>query len=214
VGSCLHSRITVFSFHPVKIITTGEGGMALTSDAGLARRMESLRSHGITRDPARMLRTDEGAWYYEQQELGYNYRMTDLQAALGTSQFARVDEYVARRRELAAHYGELLQGLPLTIPGGMAGSESSHHLQVVRLRGGSVVRRRVFDAMRSQGIGVQVHYMPVHLQPHYRRLGFGEGQFPEAERYYAEALTLPLFPAMSASDQRRVVQALRAELQR
>jgi UDP-4-amino-4,6-dideoxy-N-acetyl-beta-L-altrosamine transaminase len=213
VGSCRHSQITVFSFHPVKIVTTGEGGMALTNDAGLARRMELLRSHGISRDPSRMQRADEGAWYYEQEALGYNFRMTDLQAALGASQFARVDAYVARRHALAVRYEQLLHGLPLRIPAALPDAHSALHLYVVRLVAGAGIRRLVFDAMRSQGIGVNVHYIPVHLQPYYRQLGFAAGQFPEAERYYAEALTLPLFPELSARDQERVVASLRGALQ-
>jgi UDP-4-amino-4,6-dideoxy-N-acetyl-beta-L-altrosamine transaminase len=214
VGSCRYSQITVFSFHPVKIVTTGEGGLALTNDPGLARRMELVRSHGITRDAYRMERTDEGEWYYEQQVLGYNYRMTDLQAALGVSQFARIGTYIAQRRTVAARYDKLLEDLPLKVPGSLSDSRSAHHLYVVRLTSGRPgLRRIVFDAMRAQGIGVNVHYIPVHLQPYYRRFGFTEGQFPEAERYYSEALTLPLFPGLSAVEQDRVVSALRSALE-
>jgi UDP-4-amino-4,6-dideoxy-N-acetyl-beta-L-altrosamine transaminase len=213
VGSCRYSQITVFSFHPVKIVTTGEGGMALTNDPVLAGRMQLLRSHGITRDPSRMQRPDEGAWYYEQCDLGYNFRMTDLQAALGASQFGRVDTYVAQRHVLAARYDRLLDGLPLRIPGSLPDAHSALHLYVVRLAAGAAARRRVFDAMRAQGIGVNVHYIPLHLQPYYRQLAFAAGQFPEAERYYAEALTLPLFPGLAAADQERVAGTLRAALQ-
>ena len=212
VGSCRHSHITILSFHPVKIITTAEGGMALTNDAELARRMEVFRSHGITRDAAHMERPNEGPWYYEQVELGFNYRMTDLQAALGTSQLGRLDEYVARRHEIAARYNALLSDLPVKIPGNLPAARSALHLYVVRLAPVHS-RRAVFDSMRAQGIGVNVHYIPVHLQPYYRRLGFTEGQFPEAERYYASALTLPLFPQLDDKTQDRVVDSLRTALQ-
>lgn len=204
VGSGRWSDITIFSFHPVKIITTAEGGMALTNDAQLASRMTLLRAHGIIREPAQMRAPSPAAWYYEQQALGYNYRLTDIQACLGESQLARLDEYVERRNALARRYDELLQGLPVQRPVVRAGRRSAFHLYVVRLAN----RDAVFSRMRAAGIGVNVHYAPVHLQPYYRDLGFGPGLCPEAETHGAEALTLPLFPALTEADQDRVVAAL------
>jgi len=210
VGNCAHSDIAVFSFHPVKIITTAEGGMALTQDAALAGRMERLRSHGITRDPELMTHTADGPWYYQQVELGWNYRMTDIQAALGNAQMARLEEYVARRNELADRYDRLLADLPLARVGRAQGALSAFHLYVIRVA--PERHRAVFEGIRSRGIGVNLHYIPVHLQPYYRRLGFGPGDFPEAERYYAEAISLPLFPAMTEVTQDEVVAAVAAEL--
>jgi UDP-4-amino-4,6-dideoxy-N-acetyl-beta-L-altrosamine transaminase len=216
VGSCAHADLCVFSFHPVKIITTGEGGMVLGKDASLLRRIERLRSHGITREVtemqvAEMQGDSEGAWYYQQIELGFNYRMTDLQAALGTSQLARLDAFLARRRQLAQRYGELLAGLPLDLPAFDAAS--AWHLYCVRLHE-SGRRRAVFDALRAAGIGVNVHYIPVHLQPDYRRLGFAPGHCPEAERYYAGAMSLPLHARLSDAEQMQVVRALRHSLEK
>ena len=214
IGNGRYSDITVFSFHPVKIITTAEGGMALTQQAALAERMQALRSHGITRDPARMSRAPDGPWYYEQVDLGFNYRMTDLQAALGLSQLARLDEYVARRHALAERYDAALAGLPLVTPWQHPDSYSGRHLYVVRLRLEALQRshREVFDALRAAGIGVNLHYIPVHTQPYYQAMGFRSGQFPEAERYYAEAISLPLYPSMSDAQQDEVVAALREAL--
>lgn len=209
VGSCTHADLAVFSFHPVKIMTTGEGGMVLGNDAGLMRRVALLRSHGITREPAEMEGESEGGWYYQQTSLGYNYRMTDIQAALGTSQLARVDAYVTRRRELAVRYGESLAGLPLALPS--EDEDSAWHLYVIRLAD-ATRRRAVYDALRSANIGVNVHYIPVHLQPWYRRMGFKPGDFPLAEAYYAGALTLPLYPGLREGDQERVVRVLRQAL--
>lgn len=210
IGNCRYSDITVLSFHPVKIITTAEGGMALTNDAELARKMELLRSHGITRDPVRMTHTPDGPWYYQQIDLGFNYRMTELQAALGVSQTDRLDNYVARRHELAARYDELLHQLPLTLPWQHPDSYSSFHLYVIRLKLDNINRshRQVFESLREQGIGVNLHYIPVHTQPHYQRMGFSKGDFPEAERYYAEALSLPMYPTLSEADHQQVVRAL------
>lgn len=207
VGNCRYSDITIFSFHPVKIITTAEGGMAMTNDPALAERMERLRSHGITRDPAAMEWDSEGPWYYQQVELGYNYRITDLQAALGRSQLVRLDDYVARRHAIAARYDEALAGLPLTTPWQHPDSRSALHLYPIRLHDASR-RREVFEALRAAGIGVNVHYIPVHTQPHYRRLGFRPGDFPEAERYYAGAISLPMFPTLTLAQQDEVVAAL------
>jgi UDP-4-amino-4,6-dideoxy-N-acetyl-beta-L-altrosamine transaminase len=209
-GSCRWSDIVIFSFHPVKIITTGEGGLALTNNPVWAERMATLRTHGITRDPARFTRRDEGAWHYEQQSLGLNYRLTDLQAALGSSQLTRLEEYVARRNELAAHYDTALAGLPVRRPFVAPGNRSAWHLYPVRVD--ATRRRSVFDAMRAAGIGVNVHYTPVHLQPYYRQLGFAPGCCPEAEAHGAEVVTLPLHPLLTAADQARVVDELRAAL--
>ena len=211
VGNGRYSDITVFSFHPVKIITTAEGGMALTGDRALADRMARLRSHGITRDRNLLTNQEEGPWYYEQIELGYNYRMTDLQAALGLSQLRRLEEYVTRRRELAARYDELLEGLPLITPWESPEVRSATHLYVVRLAPG-FSRTDVFAHLRSAGIGASVHYIPVHLQPYYRQLGFQRGDFPESEKYYEQAISLPLHPTLTTADQDRVVAALRHAL--
>jgi UDP-4-amino-4,6-dideoxy-N-acetyl-beta-L-altrosamine transaminase len=210
VGSCKYSDITIFSFHPVKIITTAEGGMAVTNDADLAARMERLRSHGITRDINRMEGQSEGPWYYQQVELGYNYRMTDIQAALGCSQFARLDEYVERRHAIACRYDELLAGLPVITPYQSVDAWSALHLYPVRLdsRRTGKDRRAVFEGMRAADIGVNVHYIPVHLQPHYRRMGFAVGDFPQAEAYYAEAISLPMYPTYTEDQQRYVVDVL------
>ncbi len=212
IGSCRHSDVTIFSFHPVKIITTAEGGMAVTNRPELADRMRLLRSHGITRDERLMVGNSEGAWYYQQIALGFNYRMTDLQAALGWSQLKRIDDFIARRTNLANRYAGLLRDLPVTAPIQRGGVRSSWHLYVIRLQLDmiSVSRRDVFDALRGAGIGVNVHYIPVHLQPYYMNLGFRAGDFPAAEEFYEEALSLPLYPALSEYDQDRVVQALAA----
>jgi UDP-4-amino-4,6-dideoxy-N-acetyl-beta-L-altrosamine transaminase len=212
VGGCHYSDIAVFSFHPVKIITTGEGGMALTNRPDLAERMARLRSHGITRDTSSMSRATHGPWYYEQIELGFNYRMTDIQAALGLSQLRRLDAFLGRRRELAARYDTLLNDLPLTLPWQHPDGWSAWHLYVVRLhlqRGGAT-QREIFETMRKAGIGVQLHYVPIHTQPDYQRLGFSWGDFPQAEAYYTEAKTLPLYPEMTEAEQEYVVDTLRA----
>lgn len=214
VGGCAHSDITVFSFHPVKIITTGEGGMALTNDARLASRMRRLRSHGITRDVDEMERRGEGAWYYEQVDLGFNYRMTDLQAALGLSQYRRLDEFLARRREIARRYQELLADVPLILPFQRPDTESAFHLYVVQIdpTRTSTSRAVVFARMRKAGVGVNVHYVPVHMQPYYVRRGFRVGQYPEAEKYYSRAITVPIHPLLSSSELDHVAAALRQAL--
>jgi UDP-4-amino-4,6-dideoxy-N-acetyl-beta-L-altrosamine transaminase len=210
VGNCRHSDITVFSFHPVKVMTTAEGGLATTQDAGLAARMALLRSHGMTRDPALMTHAADGAWYYQQVELGFNYRMTDVQAALGSSQLQRLDGYIARRHELAHRYDALLADLPVTPLAWRRDAHSALHLYVIRVA--AARRDAVFAALRDHGIGVNVHYIPVHTQPYYAAMGFAAGDFPEAERYYAEAITLPLFPRLTDAGQDRVIAALRAAL--
>ena len=214
IGNCRYSDITVFSFHPVKIVTTAEGGAALTNDKELADRMALLRSHGITRDPAVMTREPDGPWYYQQVDLGYNYRMTDMQAALGLSQMARLNDYVERRHVLAKRYDEKLAHLPLVTPWQHPDSYSGLHLYVIRLERGKIQKshRTVFEGLRARGIGVNLHYIPVHTQPHYSRMGFRSGDFPEAERYYQEAITLPIYPTMTEAQQDEVVSALTAEL--
>lgn len=215
IGNSRYSDITVFSFHPVKIITTAEGGMALTNDAELADRMALLRSHGITRDPTLMTHEADGSWYYQQIDLGFNYRMTELQAALGVSQMERLDSYVASRHQLARRYDELLGALPLSTPWQHPDSYSGLHLYVIRLRLELIGKTHleVFESLRAQGIGVNLHYIPVHTQPYYQRMGFRSGDFTEAERYYAEAVSLPMFQTMSERQQDEVVVALGKALQ-
>lgn len=211
VGNCHYSDITVFSFHPVKIITTAEGGMALTNKAELAERMARFRTHGITKDPAQMQNTPTGPWYYEQLELGYNYRMTDLQAALGISQLQRLDAFVAKRNELAQRYDDLLGDLPLRLPRVIDESYSSWHLYPVRLKVDEIeeTHQKVFEALREAGVGVNIHYMPVHLQPYYRALGFKEGTLPEAEAYGRDAISLPIYPGLNQQDLNQVMSQLR-----
>lgn len=212
IGNGRYSDVTVFSFHPVKIITTAEGGMALTNDDELASHMNLLRSHGMTRDPAMMTHEADGPWYYQQVELGFNYRMTELQAALGVSQLERLDGYVARRNKLAARYDDLLRSVPVTVPWQHPDGYSARHLYVIRLPLDTlaVTHRQVFEALRDQGIGVNLHYIPVHTQPYYQAMGFRVGDFPEAESYYAEAISLPLYPTMSEAQQDFVVETLAA----
>jgi dTDP-4-amino-4,6-dideoxygalactose transaminase len=211
VGDCRYSDIVVFSFHPVKIITTGEGGMAVTQDPQLARSMERLRSHGITRDPAEMTHAPDGPWYYQQIELGFNYRMTDLQAALGLSQMLRLDTLVDQRHRLAAGYAAALSGMPLDLPPAEPDGRSSLHLYVVLTSKGRD-RRVVFEALRARDIGVNVHYIPVYLQPYYFGLGFRRGHCSAAEHHYARAISLPIHSGLSGSDQIRVVDALKEAL--
>jgi len=210
IGCCQFSDITIFSFHPVKIITTAEGGMALTQQDDLAEKMALLRSHGITRDPELMTHVADGPWYYQQIELGFNYRMTDLQAALGVSQMQRLDEFVSSRHQLADRYDRELAGLPLITPWRDPAGYSSFHLYVIRLKLERIelTHRQVFEALRAFGIGVNLHYIPIHLQPYYRRLGFEPGMLPEAETYYREAISLPLFAQLGESEQSRVIDSL------
>jgi UDP-4-amino-4,6-dideoxy-N-acetyl-beta-L-altrosamine transaminase len=214
VGRCTYSDITVFSFHPVKIITSAEGGMALTNDAALANHMMRLRSHGITRDPAEMTHSPDGPWYYQQIELGFNYRMTDMQAALGRSQMKRIDQFVARRHELARKYDESFAGLPLTTPTQEAASYSGLHLYVVRLHTDALKRshRSIFEGLRAAGIGVNLHYIPVYRQPYYARRGFDPKDFAQAERFYGEAISLPMYTTLTDAQQREVVTRLGALL--
>lgn len=211
VGSCEYSDITVFSFHPVKIVTTGEGGVALTNNKDLAEKMQLLRSHGITRDPLNMDKEPDGPWYYQQINLGYNYRMTDIQAALGASQMNRVDKFVEKRNHLAKRYDRLLEGLQVTTPWQHEDCYSSRHLYVILLssRAGGGTHTTIFQKLRDQGIGVNLHYIPVHTQPYFSRFGFKKGQFPHAENYYSKAISLPLYPDLSEAQQERVVDTLK-----
>jgi len=217
IGNGRYSDITVFSFHPVKIITTGEGGMALTNDDALATRLGLLRSHGITRDPELMTQAMDGPWYYQQVALGYNYRMTDIQAALGVSQMTRLAHYVTRRQEIAARYDQLLADLPLTLPWQHPDSYSAYHLYVIRLQLdqlGPITHLAVFDALRAKEIMVNLHYIPVHTQPYYQKMGFRPGNFPQAERYYREAISIPMHPSLTTEEQDFVVATLREALGR
>ncbi len=211
IGRGRYSDITVFSFHPVKIITTAEGGMVLTNCDKLFQKMSLLRSHGINRDPEKMTQKPDGPWYYEQIDLGFNYRMTELQAALGITQMQRLDTFVARRHYLAHRYDCLLSNLPLTTPWQHPDSYSGLHLYVIRLNlnGIKKTHRQVFTALRDKGIGVNVHYIPIHLQPFYVRMGFKMGDFPQAERYYTEAISLPMFHTLTDQQQDHVVNSLR-----
>jgi len=207
VGNCRYSDIDVFSFHPVKLITTAEGGMALTNDANLAARMERYRSHGMTRDPALMEGPSDGPWYYQQIELGYNYRLTDIQAVLGLSQLQRLSNYVERRHAIARRYGDQLAALPLVLPYQSPNTHSALHLYPVQ-SADARQRRHVFDGLRAAGVGVNVHYIPVHLQPYYRRRGHAAGEYPHAEAYYERAVSLPMFPTLNEAQQDHVVATL------
>lgn len=207
IGSCIYSDITVFSFHPVKIVTSAEGGVAVTNNPVLAERMQQLRSHGITRDPTQMTQTPDGPWYYQQISLGYNYRITEMQAALGLSQLERLHKYVYRRHELAGIYDQALIDRPILLPKQRAYGHSAYHLYVIRMKA-QHVRNVVFETLRAKGVGVNVHYIPVHLQPYYRNLGFSNGDFPVAEQYYDTAISLPLFPSMTAGDQNSVIESV------
>ena len=212
IGNGRYSDITVFSFHPVKIVTTAEGGMAVTNDDALATRLGLLRSHGITRDPALMTHAMDGPWYYQQVDLGYNYRMTDLQAALGASQMTRLDQYVSRRHELARRYDRLLADLPLTLPWQHPDGYSGLHLYVIRLQLDKISRTHVevFESLRAQDILVNLHYIPVHTQPYYRnKYRYDWGKCPAAEAYYRQALSLPLYPMMSDDDVEHVIRAVK-----
>lgn len=210
IGNSRYSDITVFSFHPVKIITTAEGGMALTNSAELANKMALFRSHGITRDPAQMTHQADGPWYYQQIELGYNYRMTELQAALGVSQMERLDAYVTRRHQLARRYDELLANLPVTTPWQHPDSHSGLHLYPIRLQLDKITKShlQVFESLRELGIGVNLHYIPVHIQPYYQRMGFLPNDFPQAQAYYAEAISLPMYQTLTDTQQDQVIIAL------
>lgn len=209
VGGCQHSAISIFSFHPVKIITTGEGGLATTNDSVLAQDMRDRRSHGIVREEARFEGAPTGPWCYEQQTLGFNYRMSDLQAALGISQLKRLEVVVRERQRLMGWYRMALKGLPLRLLEVPENVDSAQHLAIIRLDNKSPeYHHRIFSGLRAAGIGVQLHYTPVHLQPHYKRLGFKHGDFPEAESYATNSITVPIYPGLAEEEQQRVVETL------
>lgn len=214
IGSGQYSDITIFSFHPVKIITTAEGGMALTNDAELAQKMDLFRSHGVTRNPDLMTKEAEGPWYYQQVELGFNYRMTELQAALGVSQVHRLEQFVAKRHEIAKKYNQILKDLPVILPYQRPETYSGLHLYVIKLQLNQMTksRREIFELLRERGIGVNVHYIPVHLQPYYENLGFKEGDFLEAESYYASAISLPMYPDLTEDKIDYIYQTLKEVL--
>ncbi|WP_432467955.1 UDP-4-amino-4,6-dideoxy-N-acetyl-beta-L-altrosamine transaminase [Agarivorans sp. Z349TD_8] len=207
IGRCEFSDITVFSFHPVKIITTGEGGATLTNSDTLAQKIALLRSHGVTRDPNKMTQEPDGPWFYQQLDLGFNYRMTELQGALGLSQLQRIDQWVTRRNELANHYDKLLMPLAVTAPKQHPDGISARHLYVIQLQQPEQ-RLSVYLAMQAAGIGVNIHYIPVHTQPYYQALGHRLGDYPNAEKYYQAALSLPLFPALTNQQQDFIVATL------
>lgn len=214
VGCCKYSDMTVFSFHPVKIITTGEGGMVLTNNEELYKKLTLYRSHCITRDENLMTKEADGPWYYQQIDLGFNYRMTELQAALGLSQLAKVDKFVARRRQLADRYNELLKDLPLKLPYQNPETDSSWHLYIVRVDFNKVkkTKKQIFAEMKAKGVCLNLHYIPVHTQPYYKNLGFKHGDFPFSEKYYEEAFTLPLYYSLTDEQQDCVVSALKEVL--
>jgi UDP-4-amino-4,6-dideoxy-N-acetyl-beta-L-altrosamine transaminase len=211
VGNCKYSDITIFSFHPVKIITTGDGGMALTNSARLAERISLLRSHGITRNPSQMTHESDGDWYYQQVVLGFNYRMTDMQAALGLSQLRRLDGYIARRHNIANRYNELLSDFPLIIPYQHSDNYSAFHLYIIRLKDNKK-HKQIFEHLRKENIGVNLHYIPVHTQPYYRQMDIEFADLEQSESYYKDAISLPLYPAMTEQQQDFVIESLREAL--
>ena len=209
VGGCQYSDITVFSFHPVKIITTAEGGLATTNSRELSEKMQMLRSHGITRNPSLMNKESEGEWYYQQIDLGFNYRMTELQAALGISQIQRLDDFVIRRNALGERYDKLLDGMALVKPSQFEDSSSAMHLYPIKVDN----RGEIFKKLREGGVGVSVHYIPIHMQPYYKSLGFKSADFPVSEDYYNRAVSIPLFAKMTENQQDKVIKCLRGSLQ-
>jgi UDP-4-amino-4,6-dideoxy-N-acetyl-beta-L-altrosamine transaminase len=215
IGGCQYSDITVFSFHPVKIITTAEGGLATTNDKSLSERMQLFRSHGVTRDPGLMTKESAGGWHYQQVDLGFNYRMTELQAALGVSQMERLDEFVALRHKRQIRYDELLKGLPITLPYQNLNSYSALHLYPIQIKTDKLrsTRKEIFEALRKNDIGVNVHYIPVHTQPYYENMGFKKGDFPNAESYYEGAISIPMFQGLTLEMQNEVVEVLKNTLE-
>jgi UDP-4-amino-4,6-dideoxy-N-acetyl-beta-L-altrosamine transaminase len=209
IGGCQYSDITIFSFHPVKIVTTGEGGMAVTNSSKIAEKISRLRSHGITRDPNHMTCEMDGPWYYQQIDLGFNYRITDIQAALGVSQMQRLDQYIARRHQIAERYNCTLDNLPITIPYQHPDTDSAYHLYVIRLNNEiSSLREEVFRKLRTQGVNVNVHYIPIYKQPYYQNMGFKVSDYPNAENYYQQAISLPMYPSLSDEQQERVISVM------
>lgn len=217
IGHCGFSDVTVFSFHPVKIVTTAEGGMAVTNQADLAQKMGLYRNHGITRDPSLMTHATDYPWYYQQITLGYNYRMNDLQAALGFSQMQRLRGYIYRRHEIAERYNNELKNLPLILPAQAAFSYSAYHLYVIRLDLEAIyplTHSQVFQELRNRGILVNVHYIPVHTQPYYQKMGFSWGDFPHAETYYHSAISIPMYPTLTDAGQTQIIHALHEILEK
>ena len=214
VGGCTYSDITVFSFHPVKIITTAEGGLATTNNKQLAEKMQLYRSHGVTRSSELMTKEPDGGWYYQQVELGFNYRMTEMQAALGVSQMQRLDEFVSRRHKLQQRYHELLKDLPLILPAQIEDSYSALHLYPIQIKPEQLKKShaKIFQELRDEGLGVNLHYIPVHTQPYYQEMGFKNGDFPNSENYYKNAISIPLYHGMSGDDQDQVVSILKKVL--
>lgn len=214
IGSCQYSDITIFSFHPVKIITTAEGGMAVTNSSELAQKMDLLRSHGITRNTELMTKESDGPWYYQQIDLGFNYRMTELQAALGLSQMHRLEQFVTRRHEIAQQYNQLFAELPVVLPYQLENTYSGLHLYVIRLKLNKLQKthQEIFIELREKGLGVNVHYIPVHTQPYYEQLGFKQGDFPEAEQYYASAISLPMYPDLTDEQIQYIYSTLKETL--
>jgi UDP-4-amino-4,6-dideoxy-N-acetyl-beta-L-altrosamine transaminase len=211
IGNCAFSDMTVFSFHPVKIITTGEGGMIVTNRRDLFEKLVRLRSHGITRDPKLMQGEPHGPWYYQQIELGFNYRMTDIQAALGTSQMKQLEKFIERRHALAGRYNDVLKDMPLTLPWQHQDAYSSWHLYVIRLKLDLIQKThaQIFTELRAAGIQVNLHYIPVHTQPYYLNQGYAWGDFPQAEQYYREAISLPMYYGLTEEQQDYVVATLK-----
>jgi UDP-4-amino-4,6-dideoxy-N-acetyl-beta-L-altrosamine transaminase len=213
IGNCKYSDITVFSFHPVKIITTGEGGMAVTNKQNLYEHMQRLRSHGITRDPNEMDHLPDGSWYYQQIELGYNYRLTDLQAALGLSQMNRIEEFVNRRNEIANLYNQLLSNMPFVLPWQSPDNYSSYHLYVIRVKNSAPNNHHeIFERLRARGILVNLHYIPLYHHPFYKKMGFDKNNYPESESYYSEAISLPIYSSLTDDDVKTIVHELSTPL--
>ena len=214
IGSSVYSDISVFSFHPVKNITTGEGGMILTNNQKLSEKIHLYRSHGITRDTKKMINKEEGLWYYEQLLLGFNFRMSDIHAALGISQMNSLDKFISKRNELSQIYTEELKGLPLTIQRVRKEDLSAWHIFVIRLKLSELKlsRLEIYNSLRNKGIGVNVHYIPVHLHPFYKNLGFNKGDFPNSENYYDGAITIPMFTKLKKKEIKFVIQALKESI--
>ena len=215
VGCCQYSDIAIYSFHPVKIITTGEGGIALTNNPKLDQKMRLLRSHGITRDPKEMLFIPDGPWYYEQISLGFNYRITDIQAALGISQLKRVDSYIQKRRKIVEVYNRAFKNLPLILPSELSYCQSSWHLYIIRLRLDKIQKtlKEVHEELLNYGIGVNLHYIPIHTHPYYQKMGFKKGDFPQSERFYSQAISLPIHPTLRKEEQNKIIAAVKEIIQ-
>ena len=210
VGNCLYSDITVFSFHPVKIVTSVEGGVAVTNSPDLANIMKRLRSHGITRDPVEMIGSTDGSWYYQQLQLGFNYRMSEIHGALGLNQMKRLKEFISKRNKIANYYDELLDGLSIDLPVQSSDCYSSFHLYIIRIPKKSITfdRLQVFERLRSNGIGVNVHYIPIYRQPYFKKFNFNYQDFPESEKYYSEAISLPIFPSLTKKQQEAIINII------